>query len=124
VFQCYLDVSDAARRVIKVKLKGMHLNELHSQVSSVTILIKGIPPQHLVTPKFMLKKITKSSGNLMEDGAQKGEVQQPLTSATMLEKVVNATVGPEHHLHHFYFQRVKSAKLSRRKEEEDASVRE
>jgi hypothetical protein len=59
----------------------------------------------------------------MEDGAQKGEVQQPLTSAPM-EKVLNATVGPEHHLHHFYFQRVKSAKLSRRKEEGEASVRE
>jgi hypothetical protein len=63
------------------------MNRIRENIKSVTHLIEGIPARSLVTPKFVLKKITKSSGNLMEDGAQKGEVQQPLTSAPM-EKVL------------------------------------
>lgn len=82
---------------------------------------------HIVTPKFAIKRVATKSSNL-ESG--NNVVQQPTTTSEIVEKVVNAiaTVGPEHHLNHFYFQHVKSAKLSLQLREgkemkEEASVR-
>jgi hypothetical protein len=125
VFQCYLDVSDGARRVIKVKLKGMQLNESHSREYQKCHSFDWRNP----SAEFSNTKIRAKENNQIvrqSDGRWRAEGWSPTTlnERTHGKSTINATVGPEHHLHHFYFQRVKSAKLSRRKEEEEASVRE